>query len=149
MKNLKEIWSGVRLDAIEIKEAYYAELLSIGVHGRTRLAVKLIDVNQEFYYGSLKGLYVSENETDYRVRSFVKFTEKNKETGEEESKYVVRIEHGKDKDNFKFTLTAGGLKYVNHPHPEITEHDSFELTVEELGRVTTWNEILSKFSSLS
>lgn len=79
MKNLKEIWSGIRLDAELIKQNYNAELLGIGVHGMTRLAVKLEDADLEFIQGSLKELYVSENDKDYTVRSFVRFTEKNKE----------------------------------------------------------------------
>ena len=62
MKNLKEIWSGIRLDAELIKQNYNAELLGIGVHGMTRLAVKLEDADLEFIQGSLKELYVSEND---------------------------------------------------------------------------------------
>ena len=77
MKNLKEIWSGIRLDAELIKQNYNAELLGIGVHGMTRLAVKLEDADLEFIQGSLKELYVSENDKDYTVRSFVRITEKN------------------------------------------------------------------------
>lgn len=144
MKNLKEIWSGVRLDAEKIKENYFAELLSIGVHGRTRLAVKLEDVDN-YFYGSLMNLYISENDKDYRVKSFVRFTEKKE--GNYETHYMVRIEHLKDSDKFRFTLTAGG-NYSKYPRRRDAEGDMFELTVEEMSSVRTWKNILSRFSSI-
>ena len=97
MKNLKEIWSEIRLDAELIKQNYNAELLGIGVHGMTRLAVKLEDADLEFIQGSLKELYVSENDKDYTVRSFVRITEKNEE-GNYETYYMVKIEHLRDSD---------------------------------------------------
>lgn len=69
----------------------------------TRLAVKLEDADLEFIQGSLKELYVSENDKDYTVRSFVRITEKNEE-GNYETYYMVKIEHLRDSDKFRFTL---------------------------------------------
>lgn len=144
MKNLKEIWSGIRLDAELIKQNYNAELLGIGVHGMTRLAVKLEDADLEFIQGSLKELYVSENDKDYTVRSFVRFTEKNEE-GKYGTYYMVKIEHLRDSDNFRFTLQTGG------PDPNKKKRlgvDMFECTSTETKNIRSWKSVLSGFSCL-
>lgn len=144
MKNLKEIWSGIRLDAELIKQNYNAELLGIGVHGMTRLAVKLEDADLEFIQGSLKELYVSENDKDYTVRSFVRITEKNEE-GNYETYYMVKIEHLRDSDKFRFILQTGG------PDPKRKKRlgvDMFECTSTEMKNIRSWKSVLSGFSCL-
>lgn len=110
----------------------------------TRLAVKLEDADLEFIQGSLKELYVSENDKDYTVRSFVRITEKNEE-GNYETYYMVKIEHLRDSDNFRFTLQTGG------PDPNKKKRlgvDMFECTSTEMKNIRSWKSVLSGFSCL-
>lgn len=110
----------------------------------SRSAVKLEDADLEFIQGSLKELYVSENDKDYTVRSFVRITEKNEE-GNYETYYMVKIEHLRDSDKFRFTLQTGG------PDPKRKKRlgvDMFECTSTEMKNIRSWKSVLSGFSCL-
>lgn len=98
----------------------------------------------KFIQGSLKELYVSENDKDYTVRSFVRITEKNEE-GNYETYYMVKIEHLRDSDKFRFTLQTGG------PDPKRKKRlgvDMFECTSTEMKNIRSWKSVLSGFSCL-
>ena len=48
MKNLKELWSAVLEGQEEQKNNYYATLVQIGVHGRSKFYVSEDDIENQF-----------------------------------------------------------------------------------------------------
>ena len=99
MKNLKELWSAVLEGQEEQKNNYYATLVQIGVHGRSKFYVSEDDIENQFGE-NLRELFMPKD-CNNRVRSIVVIERLSNEN--EEQKYTIFIlEHSQDQENNEF-----------------------------------------------
>jgi hypothetical protein len=143
MKNLKELWSAVLEGQEEQKNNYYATLVQIGVHGRSKFYVSEDDIENQFGE-NLRELFMPKD-CNNRVRSIVVIERLSNEN--EEQKYTIFIlEHSQDQENNEFIARLKNYKgeivgtklTMDEYREEFTK--SFDITT-----IKCWKDILDLF----
>lgn len=149
MKNLKELWSAVLEGQEEQKNNYYATLVQIGVHGRSKFYVSEDDIENQFGE-NLRELFMPKD-CNNRIRSVIVIecldeqTEiKPKPGGEYKTLFI--LEHSQDQENNEFIARLKNYKgeivgtelTMDEYREEFTK--SFDITT-----IKCWKDILDLF----
>lgn len=147
MKNLKELWSAVLEGQEEQKNNYYATLVQIGVHGRSKFYVSEDDIENQFGE-NLRELFMPKD-CNNRVRSIIVIKSLDEQT-EIKPKRVCRtlfkLKHSQDQGNNEFTAwletyrgeTVGTELTIDEYREKFTK--SFDITT-----IKCWKDILDLF----
>lgn len=148
MKSLQEIWSNVGQETEELKTNYYATLLTIGIHGRTRISVSENDIDKKFG-NNFRRLFMPDNK-NVKIRLTVKIKYENlkDDNDTKSSRYLIYI-HNMDKNLNKNIFKAELRKYEGQPvGRDIESDEEYEekfCKIIDSDKIESWKDIISIF----